>query len=332
MERWITGGWLSLLRRFHFTELVAHTQMPVSQCSRTAAAALCHERTSYSKLAVLGLGLLVILVLSSWFQTFASVSTTQTMGTATTTKCNIVPEHHNHKNKNHHDDNDNGDVFALASKQSLGFFDDISEAQWKVSQQIHFKSFPNHYAERVSKTSPKPNEWYAEHFQEEFHCAGARRLPSNSMNDGPKWVCDPHRISQQTDCLVYSFGCFGNIVFEKAVKEEIGSHCEIHTFDIVAQRAGMNYSSLLEAINVTFHHWGIGTPEQAEESARNPDRPPMHTLEQTMEMLNHTGRTIDIFKIDCEGCEWIVYPQLLQSPSLLRQILVEVSWSMVVPS
>lgn len=63
----------------------------------------------------------------------------------------------------------------------------------------------------------------------EFICPGARRLPSDSMMDGPKWVCNPHRIAQQEDCLVYSVGSNGKAEFEKAVKEEIGEHCEVHS-------------------------------------------------------------------------------------------------------
>lgn len=42
-------------------------------------------------------------------------------------------------------------------------------------------------------------------------------------------VCNPHRIAQQKDCLIYSVGSNGKAEFEKAVHEEIGDHCEVHS-------------------------------------------------------------------------------------------------------
>lgn len=42
-------------------------------------------------------------------------------------------------------------------------------------------------------------------------------------------MCNPHQISKQKECLIYSVGSNGKAEFEKAVKEEIGEHCEIHS-------------------------------------------------------------------------------------------------------
>ena len=46
------------------------------------------------------------------------------------------------------------------------------------------------------------------------------------------------------------------------------------------------------------------------------------TLAETVARLGHTGRMIDIFKIDCEGCEWSTLKDLLDKN--IQQILVEV--------
>jgi hypothetical protein len=212
--------------------------------------------------------------------------------------------------------------FELAIKQSFGFFTDITDDQWRLAQKIHAKVFPNIYGDQESVVSDT-SVWYGSNFQEEFHCAAARRLPSNPLPDGPKWVCDPHRIAAQEKCLVYSFGSFGNVEFERGVKEEIGEHCEIHTFDIETSNApNGDYEQLLNKYGVTFHNWGIANEQKASHYARTKEGPPMYTLEKIMTMLNHTGRIVDIFKIDCEECEWEVYSQFIGG-AMLRQILVE---------
>ncbi len=153
--------------------------------------------------------------------------------------------------------------------------------------------------------------------------AFSQRIPSDSNGDGPKWVCDPHRIAKQKECLVYSVGSNGNVMFEEGIKREIGNHCEIHTFDMVTQnkRNGV-FQEKLEKIGAQFHNWGLGTEEEATNYATTQRGAPMFTLQQTMERLNHTGRVVDIFKIDCEWCEWYTYKEWLQAGDL-RQILVE---------
>lgn len=217
--------------------------------------------------------------------------------------------------------------FNLAQRQSFGYFDDISDEAWKRAQTIHAKMFPNH-APRIEEYSnavvikDKIKElkmapfWYAQNFHEEFHCPHAQRIPTDGEGDGPKWVCDPHRLKDKKDCLVYSVGSAGKIQFEKGVKHEIGSHCEIHTFDVgTYNKRNGDFADALKGLS-TFHHWGFGTPEQAQA------RPNVFkTLQQTMKELGHENKTIDIFKIDCENCEWFTYEQWIEED--IRQILVE---------
>lgn len=195
-----------------------------------------------------------------------------------------------------------------------------------MAQKHHAALFPNYYTNLQEYSSgantkgnyaalKNANMWYGQNFQVEFICPLARRLPADSMADGPKWVCNPHRIAQQKDCLIYSVGSNGKAEFEKAVKEEIGDHCEIHTFDPVKwNKRNGDFATALKPYS-TFHHWGL--------SAESDDKSDMKfkTLKQTMTELGHDGRTIDVFKIDCEWCEWFTWQDWLDVD--MRQILVE---------
>lgn len=187
--------------------------------------------------------------------------------------------------------------------------------------------FPNHYHTTLNNYSNGPkdkgnhkklsksNYWNGENFQVEFHCPLAQRVPTDSQADGPKWICDPHRI-KRPDCLIYSVGSNGKAEFEQGVKDHIGDHCEIHTFDMKTyNKRNGHFAKALEGIS-TFHDWGLGN-----EMDMKRDNKRFKTLDQTMHMLGHTGRTIDIFKIDCEWCEWSTYKDWIKQD--IRQILVE---------
>ena len=54
------------------------------------------------------------------------------------------------------------------------------------------------------------------------------------------------------------------------------------------------------------------------------------SLSDIVRDLGHVGRTIDIFKIDCEGCEWMTFASWFDAPVKISQILVEVHQGTVV--
>lgn len=93
----------------------------------------------------------------------------------------------------------------------------------------------------------------------------------------------------------------------ESILKEIGSHCEIHTFDPGA------FSSKAKKVGVHYHQIALGM-----------DQPPKYkSLSAVVKELGHEGRTIDIFKIDCDGCEWITAPSWFEADVTLRQIQVE---------
>jgi len=156
----------------------------------------------------------------------------------------------------------------------------------------------------------KAARWYYQHHQiPNFLCEHEERI--GRLGDGGKWICDPHRIQKQESCLVYSVGSNNDFSFERGIRETIGHHCEIHTFDFGDYGAGA------EAAGVSYHQWGLG--------GKNTWK--YKTLKRSVRDLGHEGRTIDIFKIDCEGCEFDVLSSWFRSAAILRQIVVEVHHS-----
>eukprot|EP00934_Nitzschia_sp_Nitz4_P000026 Nitzschia sp. Nitz4//scaffold18_size181773//13700//14698//NITZ4_001892-RA/size181773-processed-gene-0.1-mRNA-1//1//CDS//3329539942//26//frame0 len=209
-------------------------------------------------------------------------------------------------------------ISNIASAQSFGFLDDVPNDTWKRLQTYHNDFFPNHSPniQRYSGDSGNSHIWYNDNFHSEFDCPSKQRIPLNLKGDGAKWVCNPHRLETKRDCLVYSVGSNGETSFEQGIRDVIGDHCEIHTFDMMFRNdLRGDFAKNLKGI-ATFHKWGLGTAIQAQ---RNPQM--FKTLAQTMDALGHTNRTIDIFKIDCEGCEWSTVQDWLQQD--IRQILVE---------
>jgi hypothetical protein len=167
-------------------------------------------------------------------------------------------------------------------------------------------------------------------FEPEAVCLTEERFGGTSdekyvaYGDGPKFVCAvdylrdsyKHRTEK---CLVYSVGSNNNIMFEKAVKNHIG--CEIHTFDPTLKDpfVGNDYS--------TFHPWGLGK-EGAKVQLKKPDVTFVtKSVTSIVKKLGHEGRKIDIFKIDCEGCEFDAMPPVFQAMAKGRlqidQLLIE---------
>ena len=82
-----------------------------------------------------------------------------------------------------------------------------------------------------------------------------------------------------------------------------------------------DYQQLEDMENVHFHPWSF------EGSSKITNARQYMTLQETIEALGHKKRVIDIFKIDCEKCEWDSYNDWFTSDVVMMQILVEVHGS-----
>eukprot|EP00536_Pseudo-nitzschia_multiseries_P008360 jgi/Psemu1/305669/fgenesh1_kg.211_\ len=212
----------------------------------------------------------------------------------------------------------------LARKESLGFFTDVSESTWKLYKQRFQFTQPNYddsnYV-KFERHSRYSNWFWSENFEPEFTCPHEFRL--GKLGDGGKWVCDPHRIirnNKDGKCVIYSIGSNGNYEFEVESLEHISKDCEIHTFDIVATGRNKDFAVEANKHGVKFHNWGLGPPR--------PKFDNMKTFKEIIVDLKHQQSTLDIVKIDCEGCEYEQYQQWLddwkEMGVTVRQILLEI--------
>ena len=210
---------------------------------------------------------------------------------------------------------------SMAARDTLGFFQDWPDELWKIQKQISLARKHEYPREsNLRNTKPEPiHHWYQKNWDPDFSCPAEDKI--GNMGDGHKWVCDPHRIASQKDCLVYSIGSNGQFDFEEGIQQRL-PFCEIHIFDFT------DYSRRVpKGLNVTYHAWGL---KPSYSSNNIPGRTPKwesdtasewKSLPEIVEILGHSDRLIEIFKIDCEGCEWYTYKDWLRFN--IRQIMVE---------
>jgi hypothetical protein len=231
--------------------------------------------------------------------------------------------------------------YKEAIDQSFGFFDDIPSHQWKIFKEIvaKYKKFEDPKDPLELTIHPKWKNpiqaFYQANYEPNFSCPFERRVGKNG--DGGKWVCDPHRIIRLAEernqkkaddelCLVYSIGSNGGFSFEKDFQESFGGNgklCEVHIFDM-----GPYESKMPKGLNMHYHEWGIETGAKGG-SMKGENKKQIgkkyKSLAETVKLLGHENRSaIDIFKIDCEGCEWDTFEEWYgPNIPMLQQILVE---------
>lgn len=153
-------------------------------------------------------------------------------------------------------------------------------------------------------------------------CPGEERL--GYIGDGGKWVCLPldatrrNSLGNPAGCLAYSFGVRTDSSFEDAMAGYVG--CEVHEFDPSPE---LIPPPSFHPEMVSFRPWGLrSTNERFYLLGADVQG---YTLASIMKQLGHTGRTIDVLKVDIEESEWSVLEQLLSTgePLPFHQLQVE---------
>ena len=246
-----------------------------------------------------------------------------------------------------------------AYSQSYGFFNGISNSNWELYRQryqtqhrfvdndvrnrrnhIHGTGTTGTESDELKNRQQQEHAhlFYRDNYDSEFTCLNEMQLEvthdHHSDHQTAKWLCDPDRIQSTSQeriklggngCLIYLFdeGKGDPRQFWKDVYDELGKNCEIHLFaphlDWSPER--LNYLDEISSENqdsLVSHAWGIEG-----KSHSHLGRKDYLTLQETLVELGHVGHTIDVLSLECDGCEWSVYNDILHSDLIFTQLLVE---------
>ena len=237
---------------------------------------------------------------------------------------------------------------STAFRQSLGFFDDVPLRRWK---KIRSKATEKRRgAENVRSAGfggsgpfekghfASPAEFFEAAHPVEFECPDEERVGGGSGGGGYQWtVCDPSRIAGRVNrwgavggddgggggggggCLIYTSArsVANDWSFETALRErtevsasgEGGGGCEIHAFRPGITSDATTTAKVAIPEGVTLHDWGFrGSKVDVPGNFK--------TIQETMKALGHEGRTVDVLMLDCDGCEFDCYEDLVASVSV----------------
>ena len=193
-----------------------------------------------------------------------------------------------------------------STKESYGFFQ-YSEEKWERKKKIHRLQTLLQHGDQADSGwffgYDRGAKFYQSNWEPTWSCGYEQRL--GNVGDGGKWVCDPYMIAEVPECNVVCIGSNNDWGFEEAVYK-MNPKCRIYTFDHTIKH---NVKNKPEYVN----YYAIGLGPQNSGDIRK-----MDVLLRTAGLLN---TTIDILKIDCEGCEYGVYVDFFTV--FIRQILIE---------
>jgi hypothetical protein len=184
----------------------------------------------------------------------------------------------------------------LSSQDSDGYLQ-YTDEQWVRMRAIH-QAQSRRQNGRESQVAP---EFFQYNWEPTLSCALEQRI--GLMGDGGKWICDAYRLAAAEECNVVSIGSNNDWSFEQAIFR-LNPHCKIFTFDHTIVPVNV-------PAYVNFHKIGLGSSDNGQ----------ILTLASALKEVGLENKTVDIFKIDCEGCEREIFSEFLNLN--LRQILIE---------
>lgn len=213
---------------------------------------------------------------------------------------------------------------SLARRHSFGLLNDVSNSDWELlrakTKASSWYGNPQNALEDVDDAKL----WLKNNMNPTFDCPRMEGVGVGGQRT--KLVCNPKRLIKEEDnsndlqrCLIYSIGSAGDFHFEDSIANMHNNTCEIHIFD----PAEWSRKGDVENKNIHYHAWGLSSTYDSSKSVVWPKgrNGSFKTIPETLELLGHIGRTIDLFKMDCEGCEWSSISDWINLEP--RQILIE---------
>lgn len=236
-------------------------------------------------------------------------------------------------------------------KDSDGFFNSIPDADWKQIKE-ETKNIINIQDGITQRTSYLLSEsganidsdsWWIDNWKINFNGC------QNKMYIGGKWLCDPQRVvsiadelyesnkpkrkkrgvTQQKECIIYISGVVNEIDFadqfldySMARMSELHSSDEEESIDLVACELHIFAPHGQEKTTrdgIFIHDWGFRPSNKESMGVAGAS---FKTLQQTITELGHAGR-ISMLVVDCEGCEWDLYPDILSLADHVKQVLLQ---------
>ncbi|KAJ3198625.1 hypothetical protein HDU82_001181, partial [Entophlyctis luteolus] len=132
-------------------------------------------------------------------------------------------------------------------------------------------------------------------------------LGGQSANDGSYWICTD-RIDTSNDCTIVSVGSKGWFSWELDMIKKTEAKCKIHVLDCTGDFVSPDP-------NIIMHKWCLGKDELINGLIFKT----WNTIISELKI-----KQVQLLKIDIEGWEWVVMPELLETAKVFpRQVAIE---------
>jgi hypothetical protein len=177
---------------------------------------------------------------------------------------------------------------------------------FNIKRDIHLRQMKKQKENMNNAISESGRAYFQSHWEPSWKCEFEERI--GNFGDGGKWVCDANSLKEKKgNCHIISIGSNNDFSFEVEVHNYF-PQCKISVFDhTVSNPSPPPY--------VDYFSFGLGSENNL----------PIITLETAFQKAGVSPEDgVDILKIDCEGCEYDVYPQFISTKYFISQILIEI--------